>query len=105
MSDLIYHEDHPCSLISCWSQGMVDYALASAGGRVIAHSKVVGPLPAWYKAWRLLASAFHGPHPVLPTADQVQHRCLPPNTRHSPYATGDWQQRVFLVLIQIPCRR
>ncbi len=52
-------------------QGLVDYALGSAGGRVIAHSRLVGPLPAWYKAWRLLASAFHGPHPVLPAASKV----------------------------------
>ena len=52
-------------------QGLVDYALSSAGGRVIAHSRLVGPLPAWYKSWRLLASAFHGPHPVLPAANQV----------------------------------
>ena len=71
-------------------QGMVDYALASAGGQVIAHSKVVGPLPAWYKAWRLLASAFNGPHPVLPTVSQVQHRCLhqpPVHTGSAPLQT------------------
>ncbi len=49
----------------------MDYALSSAGGRVVAHSRLVGPLPAWYKVWRLLASAFHGPHPVLPAANQV----------------------------------
>lgn len=54
------------------TQGLTDYALASAGGRVVGHSKLAGPLPVWYRAWRVLAPAFAGPHPLLPHLDKVR---------------------------------
>lgn len=52
-------------------QGLADYALASAGGRVVGHSRLAGPLPLWYRAWRVLAAALAGPPPVLPDLDKV----------------------------------
>ena len=52
-------------------QGFPDYALASAGGHIVGHSKLAGPLPLWYRAWRVLAPTFGGPHPLLPHLDKV----------------------------------
>ena len=53
------------------AQGLADYALASAGGRVVGHSRLAGPLPLWYRSWRVLAAALAGPPPMLPHLDKV----------------------------------
>ena len=57
-------------------QGLADYALASAGGRVVGHSRLAGPLPLWYRVWRVLAAALAGPPPVLPDLDKVQPQMM-----------------------------
>jgi hypothetical protein len=59
-------------------QALPDYALAAAGGRVVAHSELTkAGQPAWFRVWRLVGMMLHGrPPPVHPHANEVTEIAL-----------------------------
>jgi hypothetical protein len=63
-------------------QGMPDYALASAGGRVLAHSKLLHQPPMHGLAGKL--ARLLSPHELHPLADKVSHAQWVPPQRLSP---------------------
>ena len=62
-------------------QGMADYALHSAGGRVISHSRLYSKarVPWWFKLRQALAQLLPAvfPQPLHPQASQASASCVP----------------------------
>ena len=62
-----------CQIQYIWKlgQGLVDYALHSAGGKVLQHSQLA-PYDKSWPSWRRLSSALPGAAPAVhPDADKV----------------------------------